>query len=124
MPCWASSLARASAASRVLEDSRTTVHASLPAGQSAISGVVLALPSSVAGGIVVTPGVGTAVVAGATVGAGVAAGCSATCSGSPASSTSASTSAARAITSRPPTSATGPRQLGGGAIVELTSAPH
>ena len=40
MPCGASSLARASAASRVPAASSTTVHASLPAGQSAISGVV------------------------------------------------------------------------------------
>ena len=120
MPCWASSFARASAASRVPEASSTTVHASLPAGQSAISGVVVPVPSSVAGGIVGVA-VGTVVVVGAGVGV---APCSATCSASPASSTSARTSAMSAIRSRPPTSATGPRQLGGAAIVELTSAPH
>ena len=108
-------MARACAADSVADDSSTTVHASLPAGQSAISGVPV--PSSVAGGIVAS-GVGVA------TGVGVAAGCWATCSASPASSTSARTSASAAIASSAATSATGPRQLGGAAMVEVTSAPQ
>jgi hypothetical protein len=123
MPCCASSVARVSAAALVAEASSTTVHASLPAGQSAISGVVPE-PSSVAGGIVVDPGVTVGATVGAGEGVAVAAGCSATCSGSPANSTSARMTAATAMAKRTPTSATGPRQLGGAAIVEVTSAPQ
>src|SRR5918999_1237017 len=115
MPCCASSVARVSAAALVAEASSTTVHASLPAGQSAISGVVPE-PSSVAGGIVVDPGV-TVGATGAGEGVAVAAGRSATCSGSPASSTSARMTAATAMAKRTPTSATGPRQLVGPRIV-------
>ena len=110
---------RVSRALRVAEDSSTTVHASLPAGQSAISGVPV--PSSVAGGIVVDSGVtvGTAAPASAWRPAAWR-----PAPASSASSTSARISATAAIVSSTPTSTAGPRQLGGAAIVELTSAPQ